>query len=46
MANGLDDPDYAAFAWARFRRTLAWMTLVSALAALAALGFIWWWGAT
>lgn len=43
MANDLDDPDYAAFAWARFRRMLAWMTLVSALAALAALGFIWWW---
>ncbi len=23
---GLDDPDYAAFAWGRFRHLLAWMT--------------------
>ena len=23
---GLDDPEYAAFAWARFRYLLAWMT--------------------
>ena len=26
---GLDDPEYAAFAWDRFRRVLGWMTLVS-----------------
>jgi len=26
---GLDDPEYAAFAWGRFRRVLGWMTLVS-----------------
>ena len=36
---GLDDADYAAFAWARFRRVLAWMT--AAAAAGAAGG--WWW---
>ncbi len=29
--NGLDDPDYAAFAWARFRRILLWMGLATAL---------------
>ncbi|UZK64651.1 hypothetical protein [Sphingomonas sp. M1-B02] len=28
----LDDPDYAAFAWGRFRRILKWMTLVALLA--------------
>ena len=37
-ANDLDDPDYARFAWARFRTLLGWMTLASALAALAGLG--------
>lgn len=26
---GLDDPEYAAFAWGRFRRILGWMALVS-----------------
>ncbi|WP_203311368.1 MULTISPECIES: hypothetical protein [Sphingomonas] len=29
---GLDDPDQAAHAWARFRRIMAWMTLVAAIA--------------
>ena len=29
---GLDAPDYAAFAWRRFRRMLAWMALAAALA--------------
>ncbi|MEG3170085.1 hypothetical protein U1737_17985 [Sphingomonas sp. LB3N6] len=28
---GLDDPDYAAFAWARFRGIMAWMTLAAAI---------------
>ncbi len=39
---GLDDPDYAHFAWARFRRILKWMALVSALAGLAAVLWIAW----
>ncbi|KTF68574.1 hypothetical protein ACNFJ7_11845 [Sphingomonas sp. HT-1] len=34
--SGLDDPEYAAFAWRRFRRVLAWMALVALLAAGAA----------
>lgn len=29
---GLDDPDYAAFAWARYRRMLAWMLVPTAIA--------------
>lgn len=28
---GLDDPDYARFAWARFRNLMAWMTLTAAV---------------
>jgi len=29
---GLDDPNYAAFAWARYRRMLLWMALAAAVA--------------
>ena len=29
---GLDDPDYAAFAWKRYRRMLLWMLLAAAIA--------------
>jgi hypothetical protein len=29
--SGLDDPDYAAFAWARYRRLLGWMALAATL---------------
>jgi hypothetical protein len=43
MANDLDDPDYAAFAWARFRWMLKIMAGVSVIAALVALAGIWWW---
>lgn len=35
IPNGLNDPDYAAFAWGRFRTLLAWM--IAAGAACAAL---------
>ncbi len=34
--HGLDDPDYAAFAWARYRKILRWMALFAALVAGAA----------
>ena len=27
--SSLDDPDYAAFAWSRYRRILGWMGLVA-----------------
>lgn len=30
----LDDPDYARFAWGRYRRLLAWMALASMTAVL------------
>jgi hypothetical protein len=33
---GLDDPEYAAFAWARYRRIMAWMGLASAIAGVIA----------
>jgi hypothetical protein len=39
---GLDDPDYAAFAWGRYWRIMRWMALVSLGCVLAALGFLWW----
>ena len=39
----LDDPRYAAFAWARFRRLLKYMALVTALTAIVAVLVLWWW---
>ncbi|VXC71716.1 hypothetical protein [Sphingomonas sp. AX6] len=36
----LDDQDYAAFAWARYRRILKWMGLASAIAGLAAIAIL------
>jgi hypothetical protein len=36
----LSDPDYAAFAWRRYRRLMVWMTLVAAVAVLAALAYL------
>jgi hypothetical protein len=39
---GLDDPEYAAFAWGRYLRILGWMALVSLLTAgLAELALYW-----
>lgn len=32
---GLNDPDYARFAWGRFRHLLSWMTVVAAICASA-----------
>ena len=34
--SGLDDPEYAAFAWGRYRRIMAWMGLASAVAGIVA----------
>lgn len=31
---GLDDKDYAAFAWGRYRRLMRWMGLVSGVVAI------------
>lgn len=33
----LDEPEYAAFAWARYRRLMWWMALVAATAVVGAL---------
>ena len=35
--SGLDDPDYARFAWGRFRLMMAWMTLAAAVCVAAAI---------
>ena len=37
----LSDPDYARFAWARYRRLMGWMALASLTATIAALAFLW-----
>lgn len=37
----LDDPDYARFAWARYRTLMGWMAMASALAVVLGLGALW-----
>lgn len=37
VPTGLDDPQYAAFAWGRFRHLLAWMTTAGMAAAAVAI---------
>lgn len=39
----LDDPDYARFAWARFRRILGWMAVLALACALGALVVLYLW---
>lgn len=41
LDHDLDDPDYARFAWARYRRLMGWMALVSLLATAGTLGWLW-----
>lgn len=36
----LSDPDYAAFAWRRYRRLMIWMTAVATIAVVAALIYL------
>ena len=36
----LSDPDYAAFAWRRYRRLMLWMTLVATIAVLSTLYYL------
>ncbi|MBC2776072.1 hypothetical protein [Parasphingopyxis marina] len=43
--NSLDDPDYARFAWARYRRILKWMALAAIAATMVALGWFHFFGA-
>lgn len=37
----LDDPDYAKFAWARYRRLMRWMALVALVAVIGSLAGLW-----
>ncbi len=41
--HSLDDPAYAAFAWARYRRILRWMALIGLAAAIVAVLVLRWW---
>lgn len=41
MAENLDDPEYARFAWRRFKLIMRWMTLASVLAVAASLWALW-----
>jgi len=36
----LSDPDYARFAWARYRRLMAWMALVAVAAVAVAIAYL------
>lgn len=38
----LSDPDYARFAWARYRRLMTWMALAALAATVLALAILWW----
>lgn len=40
--DGLDDPAYAAFAWARYRRVLRWMLLATALVVAGCVALLEW----
>ena len=37
----LSDPEYARFAWARYRRLMWWMAIVSAVTTAVALTLLW-----
>jgi hypothetical protein len=37
----LENPEYAAFAWDRYKRLMWWMTLASTLATLGGLSALW-----
>lgn len=39
----LDDPEYAALAWARFRRILGWMAVLALACAAGAVAVLYWW---
>lgn len=37
----LEDPDYARFAWSRYRRLMGWMAFASTVAVIVGLGALW-----
>lgn len=39
--SSLDDPDYAGFAWDRYKKLMWWMVLASTTATLVGLGVLW-----
>lgn len=39
----LSDPDYARFAWGRYKRLMVWMVLAATVATVGSLGALWWW---
>lgn len=43
MKTDLDDPDYAAFAWSRFRRILGGMAALALVCAIGSVLILWWW---
>jgi magnesium-transporting ATPase (P-type) len=38
----LEDPDYAAFAWGRYRRLMLWMFLFTVFVTISVLTTFWW----
>jgi len=38
----LDDPDYAAFAWRRYRRLMWGMSIAAAVAVIVSIAGLWW----
>lgn len=38
----LDNPEYAAFAWARYRRLMGWMFALTLMVTAVVLGLFWW----
>jgi hypothetical protein len=38
----LSDPDYRAFAWARYRRLMWWMVLAALVTVIVSLAGLWW----
>lgn len=41
QTSSLDNPDYANFAWGRYRALMLWMVLASTLAVVLGLGLLW-----
>jgi hypothetical protein len=38
----LSDPDYARFAWGRYKRLMWWMALAATVTTAGAIGLLWW----
>ncbi len=40
--SNLENPDYAAYAWQRYRRLMGWMAFASTVSVVLGLGALWW----